>query len=106
LHGLNAVHLSEFGWYRVDSSGNKLGVNARFSPPTEPLAFRPSFSEERDFPEVLSDPLLVVVTTLRKYSTWNALYNNLPDWGFSVATRFVSHVARTSGELFMTISEF
>jgi transglutaminase-like putative cysteine protease len=80
LHSLNAVHLPEFGWYRVDSRGNKPGVNAQFSPPTEKLAFRLRFSEERDFLEVLSDPLAVVVTALRKYSTWDALYNNLPDW--------------------------
>jgi transposase/transglutaminase-like putative cysteine protease len=80
LHGLNAVHLPECGWYRVDSRGNKPGVNAQFSPPAEQLAFRPSFSQERDFLEVLPDPLPVVVTALRKYSTWDALFNNLPDW--------------------------
>jgi transglutaminase-like putative cysteine protease len=80
LHGLNATHLPEFGWYRVDSRGNKLGVNAQFSPPAEQLAFRLSLSEERDFPEILPDPLTVVVTALRKYPTWDALYKNLPDW--------------------------
>jgi transglutaminase-like putative cysteine protease len=82
LHGLNAVHLPEFGWYRVDSRGNKPGVNAQFSPPAEQLAFRLSFPGERDFPEILPDPLPVVVTRLRRYSTWDALYENLPDWDF------------------------
>jgi transglutaminase-like putative cysteine protease len=82
LHGLNAVHLPEFGWYRLDPRGNKLGISAQFSPPAEQLAFRPSFSEEKDFPEILPDPLPVVVTALRKYSTWDALYKNLPDWNF------------------------
>src|ERR1700730_16085454 len=62
LHGLNAVHLPDCGWYRVDSRGNKPGVNAQFSPPAEQLAFRLSFSAERDFLEILSDPLPVVVT--------------------------------------------
>src|SRR6201998_1048603 len=33
LHGLNAIYLAEFGWYRVDSRGNKPGVNAQFCPP-------------------------------------------------------------------------
>jgi transglutaminase-like putative cysteine protease len=80
LHGLNAVHLPEFGWYRVDSRGNKLGVNAQFSPPVERLAFRLSLSEERNFPEILPDPLPVVVNALRAYSTWDTLYKNLPDW--------------------------
>ena len=82
LHGLNAVHLSEFGWYRVDSRGNKPGVSAQFSPPVERLAFRPSFSGERNFPEILPDPLAVVVTALRRYLTWDAVYENLPDWDF------------------------
>lgn len=80
LHGLNAVHLPEFGWYRLDPRGNKPGISAQFSPPAEQLAFRPSSSEERDFPEILPNPLPVVVTALRKYSTWHALYKNLPDW--------------------------
>jgi transglutaminase-like putative cysteine protease len=80
LHGLNAVQLPEFGWYRVDSRGNKPGVNAQFSPPVERLAFRLSLSEERNFPEILPDPLPVVVNALRAYSTWDTLYKNLPDW--------------------------
>ncbi|MCG8553062.1 MAG: transglutaminase family protein, partial [Desulfobacterales bacterium] len=39
LHGLNAVYLQKHGWYRIDSRGNKNGVNANFCPPTEQLAF-------------------------------------------------------------------
>jgi len=39
LHGLNAVHLKAFGWYRVDPRGNKEGVQAEFDPPQEKLAF-------------------------------------------------------------------
>jgi transglutaminase-like putative cysteine protease len=33
LHGFNAIHLLEIGWYRVDARGNKEGVDAQFSPP-------------------------------------------------------------------------
>src|SRR5260370_3652763 len=80
LHGLNAVHLPEFGWYRLDSRGNKPGINAQFSPPVEQLAFRLSFSVERNFPEIRPDPLPVVMTALRTFSTWDTLYKNLPDW--------------------------
>src|SRR5260370_11402498 len=80
LHGLNAVHLPEFGWYRVDSRGNKPGINAQFSPPVERLAFLLSFAAERNFPAILPDPLPVVVIALRAYSTWDTLYKNLPDW--------------------------
>jgi len=80
LHGLNAVHLPEFGWYRVDSRGNKPGVNAQFSPPVEQLAFHVNFPGEKNFPGILPDPLPVVVAALRTYSSWEALYQNLPDW--------------------------
>lgn len=80
LHGFNAIHLSEFGWYRVDSRGNKPGVDAQFCPPQERLAFHLNFPEEKDFPEILPQPLPIVVKALRTYSTWDKLYRNLPDW--------------------------
>jgi len=31
LHGLNAVYLKRYGWYRMDARGNKPGVAAEFS---------------------------------------------------------------------------
>ena len=80
LHGLNAVHFSEFGWYRIDARGNKPGVNAQFCPPVEQLAFGLSFPEERAFPDILPDPLAVVVEALRAHATWDAMLANLPDW--------------------------
>ena len=39
LHGLNAVYLEKYGWYRIDARGNKEGVVALFTPPIEKLAF-------------------------------------------------------------------
>jgi len=83
LHGLNAVHLPEYGWYRIDPRGNKPGVDAQFSPPIEQLAFRIVFPEEQLFPQILADPLPVVVNALRTHSTWDAMYRNLPDWEFT-----------------------
>jgi transglutaminase-like putative cysteine protease len=80
LHGFNAVHLPEFGWYRMDSRGNKPGIDAQFSPPVEKLAFRIAFPAERLFPEILADPLPVVVAALRAHKTWDEMYRNLPDW--------------------------
>ena len=80
LHGLNAVHLPQFGWYRIDARGNKSGVNAHFNPPEEQLAFRLNFPEERLFPEILPDPLPVVVSALRAHTTWDAMLAHLPDW--------------------------
>lgn len=80
LHGLNAVHFSEFGWYRIDARGNKPGVDAQFRPPTEQLAFGLNFPEERIFPDILPDPLPVVVEALRAHATWEAMHADLPDW--------------------------
>jgi transglutaminase-like putative cysteine protease len=80
LHGFNAVHLPEFGWYRIDARGNKPGVNAKFNPPAEQLAFHLNLPEERTFREILPDPLPVVVNALRAHETWDAMLANLPDW--------------------------
>lgn len=79
LHGLNAVYLKEYGWYRVDARGNKEGVNANFTPPQEQLAF-PIISEgEADFPEIWTEPLPVVVQALTQFSDFLDVANNLPD---------------------------
>jgi transglutaminase-like putative cysteine protease len=81
LHGFNAVRLPEFGWYRMDCRGNKLGVDAQFSPPVERLAFKLIFPEtERDFPKILPAPLPIVVAALRAHRTWDEMLRNLPDW--------------------------
>lgn len=79
LHGLNAVYLPEFGWYRIDARGNKEGIDAQFTPPHEKLAYKPPFAEEADFPEILPEPLPLVVGTLQANSTWDAVLRNLPD---------------------------
>ena len=41
LHGFNAVHLRDFGWYRLDPRGCKPGVTSAFTPPIETLAYAP-----------------------------------------------------------------
>lgn len=79
LHGFNAVHLPEFGWYRIDPRGNKSGVNAQFTPPQEQLAFHLRFPGETDFRAVLPEPLPVVVAALQTYSTWDQVLRHLPD---------------------------
>ena len=79
LHGLNAVYLPEIGWYRIDSRGNKEGVNAQFTPPKEQLAFSIQLDGEIDFPEILPDPLLIVVAALKRYKVKDELWENLPD---------------------------
>ena len=79
LHGLNAVWLAGHGWYRVDPRGNKPGVDARFEPPRERLAFAPQLPGETDLPEVRPSPLPVVVDALRRFKTWDSVLANLPD---------------------------
>jgi hypothetical protein len=79
LHGLNAVYLEEYGWYRIDPRGNKEGVNAQFTPPQEQLAFTVQTEGEADLPEIWAEPLGIVVEPLRKYKIKDQLWDNLPD---------------------------
>jgi len=79
LHGLNAVYLKEFGWYRIDARGNKKDVNAQFLPPRECLAFTPIDKLEKDLPEIWYEPLPVVVEALKKNKNTKQLHENLPD---------------------------
>ncbi|MDO3385483.1 transglutaminase family protein [Gilvimarinus sp. SDUM040013] len=79
LHGLNAVYLRDYGWYRVDARGNKKGVNAEFSPPTERLAFPIVSSGEVDLPEIWAEPLPVITECLERHKTWRSVADNLPD---------------------------
>lgn len=79
LHGLNAVYLKGAGWYRIDARGNKPGIDARFEPPLERLAFPVRERQERMLPEIWAEPLPVVVETLARYGTWDQVLANLPD---------------------------
>lgn len=79
LHGLNAVYLPEFGWYRVDARGNKPCVNAQFTPPHERLAFALQDEQERDLPEIWAEPLPVVIQALQAHDDVLNVGRNLPD---------------------------
>ena len=78
LHGLNAIYLKEFGWYKVDPRGNKKGVDAQFIPPQEKLAFELE-EGEFDLPDIYEKPLDVIIQTLEKYQTYEEMINNFPD---------------------------
>lgn len=96
LHGLNAVFLPAFGWYRIDPRGNRIGVDAQFTPPVERLAFSLHHPGEFDLPGVWPDPLPVVVDTLRCHTSADELYDHLPDltmWtGSSVALAQIGRI--------------
>lgn len=79
LHGLNAVYLKEYGWYRLDARGNKATINAQFSPPHERLAFVIRDGNERDLPEIWAEPLPLIVHTLTSCATVTEVAENLPD---------------------------
>ena len=79
LHGLNAVLLPGFGWYRIDPRGNKEGVNAQFTPPQEQLAFTVRIEGEANLLEIWPEPPGIIVEALKRYKTKDQLYNNLPD---------------------------
>jgi len=79
LHGLNAVYLKDFGWYRMDARGNKEGVDAQFFPPIEQLAFPLQDKNEIDFDAILSEPLPIIIKVLTQSETFNEVYDNLPD---------------------------
>ena len=79
LHGLNAVLLPEFAWYRIDPRGNKHGVDAQFDPPNERLAWPVTVEGEGHLRDVWADPLASVVAVLRSYNTWEGVQDHLPD---------------------------
>lgn len=79
LHGLNAVHLQKYGWYRLDARGNKPSVSAEFSPPEERLAFPIIESGERNLPEIWNVPHPMIIKTLTMYKTVEEVAENLPD---------------------------
>lgn len=79
LHGFNAVDLPDIGWYRMDARGNKPGVDARFTPPREQLAFALLSEDEVEFENIFAEPLEVVTTVLRSSPGWRQTLATLPD---------------------------
>jgi len=80
LHGLNAVYLKEYGWYRIDARGNKAGVDAQFDPPHEKLAFHLG-EKEYDLPDLYTEPLDVVVEALKTRKDYSEMIGHFPDIG-------------------------
>lgn len=79
LHGLNAVYLHEYGWYRCDARGNKPGVVANFTPPVEQLAWAAHDTGEFDLSGRHAEPVAAVVNCLTECRTYREVYDNLPD---------------------------
>jgi transglutaminase-like putative cysteine protease len=79
LHGLNAVYLDNFGWYRIDARGNKKGVAAEFCPPKEKLAYPIVTNGEADLPEIWAEPLSIIIKVLEQSRNYQEVADNLPD---------------------------
>ncbi len=79
LHGLNAVYLRDYGWYRIDARGNKPGVSAEFDPPKEILPYSVRDANERDLPEIWEEPLPLIINVLETFPDTDGVYQNLPD---------------------------
>lgn len=79
LHGLNAVWLTEYGWYRIGSRGNKPGVAAEFTPPVERLAFTIQMAGETDIDGIWAELFPHVIAALARYEIVAELASDLPD---------------------------
>ncbi|WP_164969169.1 GNAT family N-acetyltransferase [Candidatus Marinarcus aquaticus] len=77
LHGLNAVYLEKYGWYRIDPRGNKEGVDAQFTPPIEKLAFKLE-KNEYDLAQIYDKPLTMVIKSLQTFEGYKQMSKNLP----------------------------
>ncbi len=78
LHGLNAIYLREFGWYKVDARGNKDGVDAQFDPPRVQLAFHLQ-AHEFDLESIYAEPLPEVIKALTTHLSYEEMVHNFPD---------------------------
>jgi len=81
VHALNGVYLSDYGrWIRLDTRGNKEGVNAQFSLEYEQLAFPiRSYYDEKDYPTIYTKPNKRTMDTLSNNTNCLDMYkNNLP----------------------------
>lgn len=80
LHGLNAVYLKDYGWFRLDPRGNKAGVDSQFSIETEKLAYpiRPGYGEI-DYPNVFVKPLDSVIRSMESSKDTAELFFKRPE---------------------------
>lgn len=80
LHGLNALWLEPYGWFRVDPRGNKPGIDSQFSPQEEKLAYpiREHLGEV-DYPNVYTTPLPTVISAMQESHNIGELFYKRPE---------------------------
>ena len=82
LHALNAVYLKTHNkWIRLDTRGNKTGVNAQFSIEEEKLAFEVNEKfDEKDYPIIFVKPNSKTITVLKEHTYALEMYKHyLPE---------------------------
>lgn len=81
IHALNAVYISDINkWIRLDTRGNKDGINAQFSINKEQLAFPVrDYYDEKDYFTIYKDPNKKTIKTLSDNENCLEMYKyNLP----------------------------
>lgn len=82
IHALNAVYIGSLGkWIRLDSRGNKPGIDAQFSLEEEKLAFPVRVHyDEIDYKGVYANPSPKTIATLKQATNVLEMYRKrLPD---------------------------
>jgi len=82
IHALNAVYLKTMSkWIRLDTRGNKKGINAQFSLDKEKLAFTVQEKfDEKDYPIIYVKPHPKTISALEKYTNALKMYKyHLPE---------------------------
>lgn len=77
-HGLNAVYLAQFGWYRLDPRGRKEGLVSECSPPHECLPFTPRVDGEIILEQLWAEPSMAIIQLLESSTTYTSLIEKLP----------------------------
>lgn len=78
LHGLNAVYLNDFGWYRIDPRGLKAHLKSAFSPPQEVLPFTPRYAGELLYEDRWSEPNPKITHLLESSTSYVEVLEALP----------------------------
>lgn len=82
IHALNAVFIKSLKkWIRLDTRGNKEGINAQFSTTSEKLAFIVNEDDdEKDYPMIYTKPHIKTISTLENHTNALDMYKyHLPE---------------------------
>jgi len=83
IHALNAIYLRTINkWIRLDTRGNKEGINAQFSTDKEMLAFIIQEElDEKDYPIIYTKPHPKTISTLKEHTNAIEMYKqHLPEY--------------------------